>query len=240
MARSVFGFVFVYLLVVITPIVSKPKCCMINQWEGLLYFGIGAMDRQNGAGTHASDMPDLYITNGTVHVSYDLDNGLTYLGFERYTRSVQSPPERSRGSLISNYKTGLQYLVYENKTCETSTLTDNMTAYCASEFLQNDKFPFGHIVGFTPVTNVEILPGDFFSSIYVTAYQDGTNCMPLYLALTNNWPGSGSAGAGGADIVDIKSGIEDPSIFTPPSYCPKTVTEKPKDPMFHFLSSFFH
>ncbi|XP_033753020.1 uncharacterized protein LOC117336515 [Pecten maximus] len=240
MARS--SFVLIFLLQATSPVVSKPKCCMINQWEGLLYFGIGAMDRQNGSGIHDSDTPDLYITNGTVHVSYDLDNGLTYLGFDRYTRSVKSAPERSRGSLISNYKTGHQYLVYENKTCEMSTLTDNMTSYCASEFLKNDNFPFGRIVGSTPVTNVEVLPGDFFSSIYTTAYQDGTNCMPLYLAIINNWPGTNSAGAGGADILDIKPGISDPSIFTPPSYCPKQITERShsKDPVFHWLASFFH
>ncbi|OWF40094.1 uncharacterized protein LOC110464252 [Mizuhopecten yessoensis] len=231
--------VLVFLLTIISPASSEPKCCMLNKWEGLVYFGIGAVDKQNSSGIPGSDKTDLYITNGTVHVSYDQDNGLTYIGFDRYTRSVQSPPERSRGSLITNYKTKFQYLVYENGTCERSQLTDNMTVYCASDFLKNDNFPMGRIVGATPVTNIEVLPGSFFSSIYTTTYQDGAHCMPLYLAIVNNWPGSDGAGAGGADVLDIKEGISDPSVFTPPPNCSKQISEKSKDPVFLWLSSFF-
>ncbi|XP_060071685.1 uncharacterized protein LOC132551548 [Ylistrum balloti] len=240
MTKLQLGFVLIFLLTVTSPASSKPKCCMLNQWEGMLYFEIGALDRGNVSGLHSSDKIDLYITNGTVNVSYDQENGRTYFGFDRYTRSVQSQPERSRGSLISDYKKGFQYLVYENKTCEKSALTDNMTVYCASDFLKNDNFPVGRIVGDTPVTNVEVLPGDFFSSIYTTTYKVGSQCMPLYLAITNNWPGTNSAGAGGADILDIKPDIADPSIFTPPTYCPKRITERSKDPMFLRLSSLFN
>ncbi|OWF40095.1 hypothetical protein KP79_PYT06493 [Mizuhopecten yessoensis] len=197
---------------------------MYDQWEGVLFFGFGS------AGN------DLLFSNGTARVSYDLVNAKTFVSFEIYQRSASSPVSRTSAVFISHFKTGVKYTIStKNRTCEKGSLsTTNMTTYCASEFHDSGGHPRGRIGGSMAVTNVDILE----ETIYSTIYQDASNCMPLFAWGLLRAPGLGIAA--GADFLDLEEGIRDPSVFTPPSYCPEQMSGKEDDSWFLGLSSLFN
>lgn len=50
-------------------------------------------------------------------------------------------------------------------------------------------------------------------------FLDASQCMPVFVSSVLMFPGMGLSY--GADILDIREGIQNPDIFNPPSYCPK-------------------
>ncbi|XP_060071683.1 ependymin-like [Ylistrum balloti] len=203
-----------------------PRCCMYNQWEGMLFFEFAAAGSQG----------DYTFSNGTTRVSYDIDNSMSLVNFEMYRWSLTSPISRYNAVVISHFKTGVKYTIsVENRTCEKGSLsTKLMSTYCASDFHENEGHPRGSIGGTMPVTNLDILE----EIIYSTIYQDGSNCMPLFASGFIKAPGLGING--GADFMDLEQGIKDPSVFSPPSYCPENLSGEIDDTSFFGLASFFH
>lgn len=184
---------------------ATSQCCMYTQWEGVLFFGYASSGQQ-----------DFIFCNGTASVSYDLVNAMTFVNFEIYKRSASSISV-DKGVVITHFNKGVKYTISTvNKTCEKGPVSSTkMTTYCASEFQGSKGHPHGQVGGSMAVTNIDILEG----FIYSTIYQDGSNCMPLFVSGIIKAPGLGIEGA--ADFLDLQEGIRDPNVFTPPSYCPE-------------------
>ncbi|XP_064605785.1 ependymin-related protein 1-like [Liolophura sinensis] len=212
----------VLVLAVSCVAVHSFKCCVPDQWEGVLGLTEGLV--QNGQPA---------FVQGYVALSYDYTNKRVA---EYVNLTTQGVPTLQK--IIIDYNKNVMYTIKEEaKYCRAVQPAPPLSRCVPDTARETSRFHLGAGNNSLKVIAYEIdVPDMQITAVTSMTAQD---CLPvgeLMYGAANNVPFLASMG-----YVNIVPGIKDPSVFNVPSYCDKAeINDVPGLETGNFITSYIH
>lgn len=188
-------------------------CCLNGQWESNSFLDYGAA-------LNVPDATSFFHYNGTGKIAFDVVHKKSYEQFKITAFSPQIPVySQFTTTTIKDFNLGIMYDIDDEGHCTKETIPKDIQALCIpAEAIYLSKGLIGK----------EVISTYQFSKSYtgtrqiVTAavLRIGNTCDPVRVSQSVIHSKDVTHGTLlNLDVMDIKQGISDPSIFLPPQSC---------------------